>query len=228
MASSTGTSSATLLQGNLGYDYYQQIRSPTIISRGVPKTPSLAIGAAIIWLVLGVGQRRVRRDAAAIVRSTGPSRRSRCSSTRCRRSCSGCCSLLLPVLPADDPRASGSSRRRATSPFTQSPAAWAQHLILPWITLALVTAGGLHPAHTHLDAGGDRRGLPPHGALEGAQGAADRLPARAAQRLTPVVTQFGIDVGALIGGAVVTETGLRAAGPRLHGRARDRRSRICR
>ena len=29
--------------------------------------------------------------------------------------------------------------------------------------------------------------------------------------LTPVVTQFGIDLGALIGGAVITETGLQPA-----------------
>ena len=41
----------------------------------------------------------------------------------------------------------------------------------------------LHPPLTHLDARGDERGLPPDGAREGAEGAQDRLPARAQGRL---------------------------------------------
>ena len=36
--------------------------------------------------------------------------------------------------------ASRSSRRAATSPLTENPVEWAQHLLLPWLTLALVTA----------------------------------------------------------------------------------------
>ena len=63
----------------------------------------------------------------------------------------------------------------------------------------------LYAPHAHLDARGDERGLPAHGAGEGAEGAkiVYRQGLRAAS--TPIVTQFGIDVGALIGGAVITE-----------------------
>ncbi len=35
--------------------------------------------------------------------------------------------------------------------------------------------------------------------------------------LTPVLTQFGLDVGALIGGAIVTETGVQPGRYRLQG-----------
>jgi peptide/nickel transport system permease protein len=42
------------LHGNLGYDYYHQQPVTTIIREAFPITFSLAVGAAIIWLVLGV------------------------------------------------------------------------------------------------------------------------------------------------------------------------------
>jgi peptide/nickel transport system permease protein len=91
-------------------------------------------------------------------------------------------------------------------PFAQDPLGWFQHLVLPWIALALVTSA----AYSRLTRGSlldtlgedyvrtarskglsERRVLFGHG-LRSA--------------LTPVVTQFGIDVGTLLGGAIVTET----------------------
>ena len=42
------------LRGDLGYDYYKQIPVTTIIADALPKTVSIALGAAIIWLLLGV------------------------------------------------------------------------------------------------------------------------------------------------------------------------------
>jgi peptide/nickel transport system permease protein len=89
--------------------------------------------------------------------------------------------------------------------FTSNPLEWAHHLILPWITLAVVSAA----AYTRLSRSSmldvlgedyirtarakglrERRVVLRHGL-------------RAA--LTPIVTQFGIDLGVLIGGAVITE-----------------------
>ena len=43
-----------LLHGNLGYDYYHNVPVTTIIATALPKTLSIAFGASIIWLVLGV------------------------------------------------------------------------------------------------------------------------------------------------------------------------------
>jgi len=42
------------LRGNLGYDYYHQVPVTSIIAGAIPKTLSLAVGAAVLWLALGV------------------------------------------------------------------------------------------------------------------------------------------------------------------------------
>jgi peptide/nickel transport system permease protein len=90
-------------------------------------------------------------------------------------------------------------------PMSQGIGSWAQHLILPWLTIALVAAA----TYTRLTRGsmldilGEdyirtavAKGLTPR-----------RVTYRHALRsaLTPVVTQFGIDLGQLIGGVVITE-----------------------
>src|SRR6476661_9123917 len=42
------------LHGNLGYDYYHQVPVTTIMADALPITISLVIGAAVLWLGLGV------------------------------------------------------------------------------------------------------------------------------------------------------------------------------
>src|SRR4051794_23841998 len=42
------------LRGDLGYDYYKQIPVTSIIADALPKTVSIAIGAAVIWMLLGI------------------------------------------------------------------------------------------------------------------------------------------------------------------------------
>jgi peptide/nickel transport system permease protein len=91
-------------------------------------------------------------------------------------------------------------------PLSDGVIPWAQHLILPWLTLALVSAA-IYTRLTRgsmLDVLGEdyirtarSKGIPERRVIL-------RHGLRSA--LTPVVTQFGIDVGALLGGAVVTET----------------------
>ncbi len=43
-----------LLHGNLGYSYFNSEPVSTIVAQDLPVTASLAIGGAVIWLVLGV------------------------------------------------------------------------------------------------------------------------------------------------------------------------------
>jgi peptide/nickel transport system permease protein len=79
-------------------------------------------------------------------------------------------------------------------------------MVLPWLTLALVSAATYTrlTRASMLDVLGEDyvRTARSKGIGEG------RVVVRHALRaaLTPVVTQFGIDVGALLGGVVVTET----------------------
>jgi peptide/nickel transport system permease protein len=89
--------------------------------------------------------------------------------------------------------------------ITQDPAEWARHLILPWFTIALVTAS-IYSRLTRgsmLDVLGEdyirtarAKGLTERRVIY-------RHGLRAA--LTPVLTEFGIDLGTLLGGVIVTE-----------------------
>ena len=44
-----------LMQGNLGYDYYHDQSVAEIIKQAFPVTFSLLLGAAPLWLILGIG-----------------------------------------------------------------------------------------------------------------------------------------------------------------------------
>jgi len=89
--------------------------------------------------------------------------------------------------------------------FTTSPFEWFRSLILPWLTLALVSAA----TYTRLTRGSmlDVMGED-YIRTARAKGLSERRvifrhSLRAA--LTPIVTQFGLDVGILLGGAIITE-----------------------
>src|SRR5690242_7196422 len=43
-----------LLHGDLGHDYYNGVPVTSVLKQAAPVTVSLAIGAAIIWLIMGV------------------------------------------------------------------------------------------------------------------------------------------------------------------------------
>jgi peptide/nickel transport system permease protein len=90
-------------------------------------------------------------------------------------------------------------------PISQGVGAWAQHMILPWLTLALISAA----AYTRLTRGAmlDVLGEDYIRTARAKGLSRGRVTYRHALRsaLTPVVTQFGIDLGQLVGGVVVTE-----------------------
>ncbi|WP_323099894.1 ABC transporter permease [Intrasporangium sp. YIM S08009] len=192
------------VRGDLGYDYYHQVPVTEIIGAALPITLSVVVGGAIIWIVLGVtnGVLSAIRPRSALDRSL----------TAFSLFFYSMPTFLLGLLflyffyfrltlaGIDFFPAGG------YAPLTDGFWPWVQHLILPWFTLALVSAAtytrltrasmldvlGEDYVRTARSKGiGERRVILRHGL-------------RAA--LTPVVTQFGIDVGALLGGVVVTET----------------------
>jgi peptide/nickel transport system permease protein len=191
------------LHGDLGYSYVGFEPVTRILARDLPVTASLAIGAALLWLVLGV--------ASGVIAATRP------RSTVDRVTTGAALffysmpafllgQVLLLVLFF---RLTMAGLRifpgSGYVPLTEDPARWAQHLVLPWFTLALVTAATYArlTRASMLDVLGEDyiRTARSKGLTE------RRVTYRHALRsaLTPVVTQFGIDLGTLLGGAVVTE-----------------------
>jgi peptide/nickel transport system permease protein len=204
VAAQYGSFLVRLLHGDLGYSYTNSEPVTSLIAQGLPVTFSLAIGGAVLWLLLGVtsGTVAARRRRSVVDRTT-----------------TGVALLFysiptfllgellllglfyeLHVLGIDFFPGGG------YVPFTQNPAEWAQHLILPWLTIALVSAAtysrltraslldvlGEDYIKTARSKGLSRRRVTVRHGLRAA--------------LTPIVTQFGLDIGALLGGVVVTET----------------------
>lgn len=192
------------LHGDLGFDYYHQVPVTTIIANAAPITGSLVLGSAILWLALGVfnGVMSAIRPRSFLDRSLTAFALFFYSMP------SFLLGLLLLYFLYFQLTLAGIRifPPGGYAPLSDGVGPWLQHLILPWLTLALVSAA----IYTRLTRGSmldvlgedyirtarskgisERRVIVRHG-LRSA--------------LTPVVTQFGIDVGTLLGGAVVTET----------------------
>jgi peptide/nickel transport system permease protein len=193
-----------LLQGNLGYSYFNSEPVSTIIGEDLPVTASLAVGGAVLWLIIGV--------LAGVLAATKPR-------SVADRTVTGLALFFysmptfllgelfllllffrLHLLGFDFFPGSGYVG------LTQSVGGWFQHMILPWFTLALVT-GAVYARLTRgsmLDVLGED-----YVRTARAKGLSERrVVYRHALRaaITPVTTQFGIDLGTLLGGVIVTET----------------------
>jgi peptide/nickel transport system permease protein len=192
-----------LLHGNLGYSFYSNEPVTSLLASRIPVSASLALGAAVIWLAIGV--------ATGVLSATRP----RSFADRAATVISLCFYSMPPFLLgilvlyllffrlhlAGVDLFPGSGYVSLTS----DPAGWAQHLILPWLSLAL-TAAAAYARLTRaamLDVLGEdyirtatAKGLTPRRVIL-------RHALRAA--LTPATTQFGIDLGILLGGTVVVE-----------------------
>jgi peptide/nickel transport system permease protein len=192
-----------LAHGDLGYSYYNSEPVRSLIFARLPVTLSLTVGGAILWLILGVGigvmaARRPRSmfDRAATVFVLGGLSMP-----------TFLVGLLLLYVLFFRLHLAGVNVFPGGGyvPLTQSPAQWAQHLILPWLTLALVSAA----TYSRLTRGSLLEVLgEDYVRTARSKGLSERrVVYRHALRsaLTPVITQLGIDVGALLGGAIVTE-----------------------
>jgi peptide/nickel transport system permease protein len=193
-----------LLHGDLGYSFASSASVSSLLTSRLPVTISLTAGTAVIWLTTGVlvGVLSASRPRSLVDRSATVFVLAGLSMP------TFLLGLLLIYVFFYRAHLAGLNWFPAGGyvPFAQDPLGWFQHLVLPWITLALVTSA----AYSRLTRGSlldtlgedyvrtarskglsERRVLFGHG-LRSA--------------LTPVVTQFGIDVGTLLGGAIVTET----------------------
>jgi peptide/nickel transport system permease protein len=176
---------------------------PDLLDR-LPVTFSIAIGAAILWLIIGVsiGVLSALRRGSAFDRGAmtfalaGVSLPSYFTGL-----------VLLTVLCYNTP---GMETPLLDYPrysdFTDNPFLWAKNLMLPWITLTFLFAAlyaRLTRANMLETMGEDyirtarAKGLPERRVIA-------KHGLRAA--LTPIVTIFGLDLGGLLGGAILTES----------------------
>ncbi|MFC8597812.1 ABC transporter permease [Isoptericola sp. NPDC057191] len=189
----------------LGYSFVLRQPVTDLIVGRLPVTFSIAIGAAVLWLLAGVAGgvvAAVRRGTAVdraimITAITGVSAPSYLV---------GLLGILLFGFTLDMVPVNG------YVPFTTSPVDWAWHLVLPWCVLAFLSAA-IYARLTRaqmLDALGSE-----YVRTARAKGITERrVVTRHALRnvLVPVVTLFGLDLGVLLGGTVITEKVFSMAG----------------
>jgi len=194
----TGVTSVYCPPPCFGYSFRNQQPVWPMMVSSIPVTVSLAFGAAVLWLAGGIAIGVV----SALKRG---SIIDRLSMTIALAGVSlpifftGLVSLALfsykwPIFP-----------NVQFVPLTQNPALWARNLVLPWVTLAflyaalyarLTRAGMLETMGEDYIRTARAKGLPERTVI-------CKHGLRAA--LTPIVTIFGLDLGLLLGGAVLTE-----------------------
>jgi peptide/nickel transport system permease protein len=188
---------------NFGYSYYYQTSVKTMIFNRLPATISLAIGAAVIWLISGiiVGtisaiRPRSRFDrfsmGAALVAISAPPY------------WLGLLTLFLfstsvgkfPIFPGAG----------TYVPLTQNPVHWFTSLILPWLVLAasfaaiyarLLRGNLIEVMSEDYIRTARAKGVPERRVIV-------RHGIRSA--ITPLVSAAGVDIGVLLGGVILVET----------------------
>jgi peptide/nickel transport system permease protein len=199
-----GSYMSRLLHGNLGYSFYSSEPVTRLLSSRLPVTLSLALGAAGLWLVIGV--------LAGVLSATRP------------RSLADRVVTVTVVVFYSMPtfllgvvllyflfyklRLAGVAAFPGSGyvALTSDPLGWADHLLLPWLTVALVS-GAFYARLTRallLDTLGENfvRTARAKGLRE------RRVVYHHALRVAfpGVLTQFGVDLGTLLGGVIVVES----------------------
>jgi peptide/nickel transport system permease protein len=181
-----------------GYSFRLNASVTHLIVERAPVTFSIAIGAALIWLVIGVAAGVV----AAVRRGTVVDRAAMAFATVGVSSPPYLLGLLgillfgftLNVVPVG-----------GYVPLTENPLYWAWHLVLPWCVLALISAA----VYARLTRGQMLEVLDEdYIRTARAKGLRERrVIGRHGLRnvLIPVITVFGLDLGTLLGGAVISE-----------------------
>jgi peptide/nickel transport system permease protein len=182
----------------IGYSFELNASVTQLIMERAPVTFSIAIGAALLWLAIGVAAgviAAVRRgtviDRAAMVFST--------VGVSAPAYLVGLLGILLFGFTLNVVPVGG------YVPLTENPLNWAWHLVLPWCVLALISAA----VFARLTRGQMLEVLDEdYIRTARAKGLRER---RVIMRhglrnvLIPVITVFGLDLGTLLGGAVISE-----------------------
>ncbi|ARF58469.1 ABC transporter permease [Streptomyces gilvosporeus] len=196
----------------LGYSYENSEAVWDLLMNRLPVSASLALGAAVLWLVLGLSA----GVAAALRKDTLTDRVLMVGAV-------GAASLPVyftsMMLIYGLIRVAGLLPYPSYVPFGDDPARWASNLLLPWLALAVLYAAmyARQSRSSMIEAMAEpyirtarAKGLPrrtvvvKHGLRTG---------------MTPILTLFGMDLGGLLAGAVITESifGLPGIGQLFYG-----------
>jgi len=186
----------------LGYSFQYQSSVTALMLDRFPVTLSLAIGASIMWLTGGV----IVGVISALKRGSVLDRASMLIALAGVSLPVYFTGLILLFIFTYGPAWLRWFPDAGTYvPFTQDPLQWARNLFLAWVSLAFLYAAlyaRLTRANMLETMGEDyirtarAKGLP-------ARTVVSKHALRAA--LTPIVTIFGLDLGGLLGGAILTE-----------------------
>lgn len=194
---------ALVLHFNFGYSYQYQTPVRSMIFSRLPATVSLALGAAVVWLTIGI----IVGTISAVRRQSRLDRATMGASLVAISAPPYWLGLVSLFLFATDigkfhifPGAG------SYVPLTQDPVHWFTSMILPW----LVLAAGFAAIYARLLRGNltevmaedyirtaRAKGLPERTVIV-------RHGLRAA--ITPLVSAAGVDIGVLLGGVILIET----------------------
>jgi len=181
-----------------GYSFQQNASVPELIASRFPVSASIAVGAAVLWLILGV----VGGVISALRRGTWLDRSVMTLAIAGVSAPSYLVGLLaillfgftLQWLPTG-----------GYVPLSEDPVQWLLHLVLPWCTLAFISAA----IYARLTRGEMIESMgQDYIRTARAKGLREpRVVLRHGLRnaIIPVVTIFGLDLGALLGGTVIAE-----------------------
>ncbi|WP_137993223.1 ABC transporter permease [Streptomyces vilmorinianum] len=181
-----------------GYSFRTEQDVSTMLAEAFPVTLSMVIGAAVLWLLMGVSAGVV----SALKRGTAVDRAAMITALA---------GVSLPIfftgmLSMLIFRTQLGWLNASYTPIGESFGAWFGGLLLPWVTLAflyaamyarLTRATMLEVLNEDYIRTARAKGLPEPVVL-----------GKHAMRstMTPILTIFGMDLGALVGGAILTET----------------------
>ncbi|WP_267424019.1 MULTISPECIES: ABC transporter permease [unclassified Curtobacterium] len=181
-----------------GYSFQLHDSVTSLILTRLPVTASIAVGAALLWLVAGVagGAASALRRGSLLDRTVMGIAVAGVSAPSYLV---GLLAILLfgfvlGVLPTS-----------GYVPFAEDPVGWFTHLVLPWCVLAFISAA----IYARLTRGEMLESMSQDFVRTArAKGLRERqVVVRHGLRtaILPVVTLFGLDLGSLLGGAVITE-----------------------
>jgi len=186
----------------LGYSFQYQTSVTALMADRFPVTLSLAIGASIMWLVAGVAvgvisalkRGSVLDRASMLIALAGVSLPVYFTGL-----------ILLFIFTYGPTWLRWFPDAGTYVGFTQNPFQWARNLFLPWVSLAFLYAA-LYARLTRanmLETMGEDYIRTARAKGLRARTVVSKHALRAA--LTPIVTIFGLDLGGLLGGAILTE-----------------------